>query len=109
MSGPAQQWREALAEGRLLLQQVDGEPVFPPHATAGDAEWIEASGKGTIYSSSTVHPRPPTKPYAVVLVTLDEGPRIMSRMAADTPIGTRVTARIDTSGDAPSLLFEPAQ
>ncbi len=118
MSGPEQQWRDALSEGRLLLprEKASGAYFFPPRVVApgsgGDWEWAEASGRGTVHSVSVVHPRPPAAPYAVVLVDLDEGPRLMSQVDGIGPeaiaIGMPVVARIDRAGDAAVLRFDPA-
>lgn len=115
--GPEAQWRQALREGRFLIQRAraSGACFFPPRGSepgTGDTdwEWIEASGEGTVYSVTVVHPRPPQAPYNVVLVDLAEGPRMMSRVEGDAPvgIGMKVRARVDPSGDEPIILFDPA-
>lgn len=119
MSGPEATWRAALAEGRFLLQRAgaSGALFFPPRLMeprTGDAdvEWVEASGLGTVYSFTVVSQRPPAEPYAVVLIDLDEGPRLMSRVegvpAVEVTIGLRVRARVGRDGDAPVLVFDPA-
>ena len=114
---PEQRWRQALADGEFKLQRAraSGRHFFPPRVAepgTGDRdwEWVRASGNGTVYSVTTVHPRAPAEPYNVVLVDLAEGPRVMSRVvdAKDVRIGMAVRARIDRAGDAPLLLFEPA-
>ncbi len=114
MSGPEAEWRAALAEGRFLIQRsADGRAVFPPRlmapADGGPVEWVEASGKGTIYSFSWVQQRPPEPSYNVAVINLDEGARLMSRVEGvregDLAIGQRVAAFIDSAGDAPMLLF----
>lgn len=116
MTSPETYWREALADGRLLLQRATGSGAtfFPPRMIEPgtgetDIEWIEASGLGTVYSVTIINQKPPAEPYNVVLVDLDEGPRVMSRVegSVDPPIGLRVRARID-QGDEPILLFERA-
>lgn len=116
MTSPETHWRAALAEGRLLLQRAagSGAAIFPPRLVepgtgAMDLEWIEASGLGIVYSVTLILQKPPLEPYNVVLVDLDEGARVMSRVegAGEVSIGMRVRARIDR-GDEPILLFEPA-
>lgn len=116
MTSPESFWREALADGRLLLQRAmgSGETFFPPRLMepgTGEThlEWIEASGLGTVYSVTMVNQKPPAVPYNVVLVDLDEGPRVMSRVEGigEIVIGARVKARINQAEDA-ILLFEPA-
>lgn len=119
MSGPESQWRAALADGRLLLQRApDGSAIFPPRLAApgsgaGPLEWIEASGRGSVYSVSWIQRKPPAEPYNVVLVELEEGARLMSRVDGVTPetlrIGMAIEAFIETGGDAPLLLFRPAE
>ena len=119
-ASPETEWREALAAGRLLLQRsrASGDMFFPPRLIEprtgdGDWEWVEASGLGTVYSATIVTPRPPAEPYNVVLVDLDDGPRLMSRVegiaAAEVAIGLRVRARsaADDQG-VPILVFDPA-
>jgi uncharacterized OB-fold protein len=115
--GPEAQWRQALGEGRFMLQRARGSGAcfFPPRTAepgTGDTdwEWIEASGEGAVYSVTIVHPRPPEAPYNVVLVDLAEGPRMMGRVTGDDAvgIGMAVRARIDTSAGEPIVLFDPA-
>lgn len=108
-----------LAEGRFMLQRArrSGAFVFYPRAAepgTGDAlDWVEASGLGRVYSATTVSARAPAQPYNVSLIDLDEGVRIMSRVEGIDPdavrIGLRVRVRIGREGDAPIVLFEPAE
>jgi uncharacterized protein len=118
LSGPESHWRSALAAGHILLQrsQSSGAYLFPPRViTPGtgtdDLEWVELAGGGTVYSVTTIFPKPPAEPYNVVLVDLDEGPRMMSRVVVaadlDVTIGMRVRARIGTKDGAPIVLFDP--
>ncbi len=84
-------WR-GLKEGRLLLQHcLDcGHIQFYQQAIcrqcAGEClEHRAASGLGTIHSYSVVHRAPgpafrSETPYAVLLVELEEGPRMISRL-----------------------------
>lgn len=118
MTGPEAHWRAALADGRFLLQRGvrSGRAFFPPRIAepgSGDAvEWFEASGLGKVYAVTVIAPRPPEPPRAVVLVDLDEGPRLMSRVdgvaPGDVAIDLRVRAVIATGGDEPVLTFVPA-
>ena len=119
MTAPEAVWREALGDGRLILQRsrASGDRFFPPRlaepATGDeDWEWVDAIGLGTVYAVTVIHPKPPEPAYNVVLVDLDEGPRLMSRVEGIDPaairIGDRVRARIDGSGADALLLFEPA-
>ena len=118
-SGPEAIWRAALADGRCMLQKcvTDDAYVFPPRTMspgtgADDLVWVDAAGGGSVYSVTVISPKPPLEPYNVVLVELDEGPRVMSRIegiaASDVKIGMRVQARIGEEAGAPILLFDPA-
>lgn len=118
-SGPEANWRAALADGRFMLQKsiADGAFVFPPRTMApgtgaDDLAWVEAAGGGSVYSVTVISPKPPLEPYNVVLVDLDEGPRVMSRIegipAQAVKIGMRVKARIGDEDGVPILLFDPA-
>ena len=117
-SGPEAAWRSALAQGRFMLQKSasDGAYIFPPRTMvpgtgADDLTWVEAAGTGSVYSVTVISPKPPLEPYNVVLVDLDEGPRVMSRIdgiaAQEVAIGMRVRARISEEAGAPILLFGP--
>jgi hypothetical protein len=116
-------YRHHLSEGRFMLQRcrTSGRYVFypriaEPRSGSTDLEWVEASGRGTVYSTTTVRPRPPAPAYNVALIDLAEGPRMMSRVVGvavqDIRIGMAVRARIFTedSGEdgAPLVVFEPA-
>lgn len=116
---PEAQWRDALTNGKFLLQRSrsSGEFCFPPRVMApgtgaDDLEWVPASGAGTIYSVSMISPKPPATPYAIVLVDLAEGPRVMSRVEGLAPdavhIGLAVQARVAQGAEGPILLFDPA-
>lgn len=69
--------------------------------------WVEAGGGGTIYSVTAVHlaVRPELEPpYDVALVELDEGPRVLSVLAAgEARIGDRVRLGWRERDDAPPL------
>lgn len=116
-TGPGEVWRQALDEGRLLLQraQSSGTVIFPPRLMEPgtgdtDLEWIEASGMGTVYAATVIARKPPEPASNVVLVDLDEHVRLMSRIdgiaAEEVRIGMRVRAKVLTEGDGPLLVFE---
>lgn len=111
-----------LAEGRFMIQRsVDsGTYVYFPRTVApgtGEAlEWIEASGLGTVYSTSAIRKRPPEPALNVALVDLDEGPRMMTRIegidALDVRIGIRVRASIapcDHEDGSLIVIFRPLE
>ncbi|MCP3731259.1 OB-fold domain-containing protein [Sphingomonas sp. MG17] len=118
---PDLEWHQHLAEGRFMLcaDAATGVPFYPPRAIvpgkgSEDVVWIPASGRGTVYSSTTVYKRLPETNYNVALVDLAEGPRMMSRIEgidpADVVIGMAVTARIEwPEGGDPFVVFVPAE
>ena len=75
--------------------------------------WHDAAGTGTVWSASTVH-RAPTEawraelPYTLVLVTLDEGPRVMAHGTPGLAIGQRVRAEAVTLAGTALVRFVPA-
>jgi len=76
---------DAANEKRLLLKRCNGtgKAFHPPRTISpftgsADTEWVEASGKGTIYSLS-VTKRKGTE-HAIVYVELPEGPIILSAL-----------------------------
>jgi len=83
-------WDGARA-GELRLQRCRaracGRAYFPPrpfcpHCGSGDVEVFRASGRATLYSY-VIHHRPVpgfTPPYAIAVVELDEGPRMMTNI-----------------------------
>lgn len=89
--------------------------VFPPrgrcsHCGADALTWRRSAGHGTVYSTTVLSPR--DKPaYAVVLVDLDEGYRMMSRIATvdaeSVRIDDRVAVRFEPAGDDVLPLFDP--
>ena len=55
-----------------------------PRCSSDNVEWFRASGKGTLYSYVINHRPPPgleeEAPYAIAVVQLDEGPRMMTNI-----------------------------
>jgi uncharacterized OB-fold protein len=87
---------DGLREHRLMLQRSSsGEYLFPPvtfsPGTLERPEWVEASGKGSVFSWIVVrHPVPrdiyaDQVPYVVALVTLDEGCRMAANIVDRAP------------------------
>jgi uncharacterized OB-fold protein len=111
-SGPEQQFKLFLQQGRFMLQRSrsTGRFVFYPRVMvpgSGDAdlEWVEACGLGTLYAITVNRTR--TGNHNVALVDLDEGPRMMSRIAdcETAPIGCRLKAEISTLMGEPAVVF----
>lgn len=88
---------EGLKDGKLLLQKCAdcGDIQYYRqemccNCLSDNVQSFEASGKGTIHSFSVVHraPGPAFKadtPYAVLLVELEEGPRMISSLVDSDP------------------------
>lgn len=84
-------------------------PVFRPRV--GPMTWRVSAGRGTVYAT-TVMRRRGAEPENLVLVDLDEGFRMMSRVVGPAPedvvVGLRVrVAWTDGDGDVPVPVFEP--
>jgi uncharacterized protein len=90
---------------------------FPPRVMcpqcAGTAfRWTALSGRGVVYSATTVRRKTDAGgDYGVCLIDLDEGLRLMSRVEGMAPhevlIGQRVVARLRPGGGEPLPVFEP--
>lgn len=80
---------EGCREGRLLLQRCreTGRAYFPPrpfspYTGSRDIEVFEARGTGLLYSYVIHHRQVPgfVSPYAIAVVELTEGPRMMTNI-----------------------------
>ncbi len=100
---------EAAAEGRLMLKRCSEcgrAHHYPrrlcPFCHSDRTEWVEASGRGTVYSFSIT-----LKPERRVLayVTLAEGPTMMTNLTGDTPpaIGQDVAVEFTQTAEGLSL------
>lgn len=115
---PDAEFQEFLAQGRFMIQRSrsSGRHVFYPRvAEPGsgntDLEWVEASGRGSVYATTVVRVKPPAQSYNVALVDLEEGPRLMSRVEGLAPeavrIGMKLRARVLREAEPPCVVFEP--
>jgi len=114
---PAGVYRRYLESGLLGFQRCAscGAVVFYPRLVCPycgrpDLAWQTSSGRGVVYATTAVHRRE-GDPYNVVLVDLEEGFRMMSRVAGvpaeDVEIGMRVRLEMDYKGDEPVPVFVP--
>jgi uncharacterized protein len=96
---------------RLLIQKCGDIYQFPPtsycaHCHTATLEWVEASGRGTVFSWIVVHVGIPREtygeqvPYVTALITLDEGPRICANLVGIAPADI-------TDGLEVEVFFEP--
>ncbi|MGC6391506.1 MAG: hypothetical protein EBT20_05925 [Alphaproteobacteria bacterium] len=118
-TGPEGRFHEFLEEGRFMIQRstTDGAYVFYPRVVnpftgADDLEWVEASGRGTVYATTSTSRRPEQGgDYNVALVDLEEGPRMMARVVdippADVTIGMSVCAAIEEINGKKVIVFKP--
>jgi uncharacterized OB-fold protein len=79
---------------------------------SSNLEWRTASGLGTIYAVTMVSRAPADEfrallPYTLVIVELDEGPRLMGHASAGVAIGERVEAEFFMLGERKLVRFRP--
>ncbi len=83
-------WQSA-AEGRLVVQRCtscDAYQFYPRAlcaSCAGETEWVDASGRGTLHTFTVIRQNrseafAALSPYAVGIVELEEGVRMMSNI-----------------------------
>jgi hypothetical protein len=115
---------DGLAAGKLLIQRCAScrrlqHPPAPmcPECHGFEMDAIEASGCGTIHSFVVAH-HPPVPPFdypnVIVLVDLEEGTRLVSRLVGVDPdavrIGMPVRVDFETVDEGLALhVFRPAE
>ncbi len=108
---------DGLAAGKFLLPKCKdtGKFFWYPRGispfTFGPVEWVEASGKGKIYSVSVMERAP--IPYAIAYVTVAEGTTMMTNIVdcdfKTLKIGQDVKLKlVPTEGGPPLPMFTPA-
>ena len=96
---------EACKQGRLMVQQCGdcGAYTFIPQPCCGactseNLEWVESSGRGTLYSFSTIYrPQQPVfeTPYTVVVVEMEEGYHMLSNLIGVEPEDVDIGAPLE--------------
>ncbi|MCA1738879.1 MAG: OB-fold domain-containing protein [Actinobacteria bacterium] len=115
VGAPAEVYRRYLKAGELGFQRCEGcgAAVFYPRVLCpicGGASlaWETSGGRGTVYATTAVYRRD-RDPYNVVLVDLEEGFRIMSRVegvpAVEVKIGMPVRLRVDETEEGAVAVF----
>ncbi|MCK9518844.1 MAG: Zn-ribbon domain-containing OB-fold protein [Dehalococcoidia bacterium] len=116
---------DAAREHRLLIQRSKktGEYVFYPRIVSpfgidDELEWVEVSGRGTVYTYTVAHrPTGPQwandGPYVIAIIALEEGPRMTANVVEcdpkDVHIGMPVVATYDDVTPEVTLVqFRPA-
>ncbi|MDP9332467.1 MAG: OB-fold domain-containing protein [Actinomycetota bacterium] len=112
-----------LARGELRLQRCAacGSWRHPPrhrcaHCGSVDATWEPATGRGRVFSWTVTHRAVDpafTPPYAILVVELAEGPRLVGNLRGLEPsellLDLPVTVEIEHASDTVGLLwFRPA-
>lgn len=121
----SQKFWEGTKEGKLLIQickECNSKIFYPrkycPECWSDKLDWIEASGKGKIFTFSTaysmVEPRFMDElPYTVAYVDLTEGIRMMTRIVdcdpKDIKIGMNVEVTFFQRGDFYLPYFKPVK
>jgi uncharacterized OB-fold protein len=111
--------------GQLWIQRCvkTGRHFFPPRryspfTVGGETKWVQASGRATLYSYVISHRPAPgfedDAPYAIAVVELEEGPRMMTNIVGveitpenlvlDMPLHVQFAAR----GEQQVPVFAPA-
>jgi uncharacterized protein len=110
---------EGCRQGKLMLQYCDGcgQYQFYPrlycmHCGAREVRWVEASGRGVVYSYTMIRQNKSPEfrddvPYNVALIELEEGPHMMSNVVEiaddDLRVDLPVTIVFDPISDEISL------
>ena len=93
----AQPFWDAARQEKLFIQKCkdcERHIFYPriacPHCFSDNVEWIEASGKGVVYSYTVVENNAPSAfindiPYVVAVVRLDEGVQMLSNIVGCDP------------------------
>lgn len=118
---PTAHYEAGLKSGTFRVQRCNGcsKPIFYPrvacpHCASMDLAWLEPSGLGTVYSTTTVN-RSSDKggPYNVALIELAEGVRLMSRVDGVPPdevrIGMVVRVDVELMNGTHAPVFHPVE
>ena len=114
------QYQAALDAGKFEIQRCKAcqQAIFYPrelcpHCGSDQLAWEQASGQGTVYSTTVIRRKADAGgDYNVALVDLAEGPRMMSRVEgmapADVKIGMAVKAQVITHNGKGLVVFNAA-
>jgi uncharacterized protein len=116
---PAAVYRRLLESGTLGFQRCAGcgaaifyPRVLCPVCGSTSLVWQTSAGRGTVYATTAVHHRD-AEPHNVVLVDLEEGFRMMSRVegvpAREVRVGMRVSFETRREDDGPVAVFVPEE
>ncbi len=100
---------EAAKERRLVIQRCKecGKHIFYPriacpHCFSDNVEWVDASGKGTVYSYTVVESNAPSAfindiPYVVAVVRLAEGVQMLTNIVGCHPEEVRCDMPVEVT------------
>ena len=111
--------------GQLRIQKcvTTGKHFFPPRryspfTVGGETEWVDASGRATLYSYVINQRAAPgwenDGPYAIAVVEVEEGPRMMANIVGieNTPenlvLDMPLQVQFEARGDQQVPVFAPA-
>ena len=109
---------ESAKNGKLLVKTCKAcgklhyyPRTLCPHCLNSDTDWVEVSGKGTIYTYSVM--RRTETPYVIAYVTLEEGVTMLSNIVECDVDGVAVGQAVevvfrDTEGGHSLPVFRPA-
>ena len=109
---------ESAKNGKLLVKTCKAcgklhyyPRTICPHCLSSGTDWVEASGKGTIYTYSVM--RRTETPYVIAYVTLEEGVTMLSNIVECDVDGVAVGQTVevvfrDTEGGHSLPVFRPA-
>jgi uncharacterized OB-fold protein len=116
-TGPQKIFFDALKSGVFRIQRCTAcarHVFYPralcPHCGSPGLAWVDASGEGTVYSTTVVRRKADAGgDLNIALIDLAEGVRMMSRVDGPAPdavrIGMPVRAAIITENDQPLIVF----
>jgi uncharacterized OB-fold protein len=112
---------DGLKAGRLLLERCRACQAiiwyprgFCPHCGGAGTDWIEASGRGTVYTYTVARRSfgrwAAAVPYVIAYVELAEGPRVLSNVVGVPPDDVTVGLEVEVviAGDGAAYWFRPA-
>ena len=110
---PAEVFAAHCMRGELAYQVApDGSAVFPPRlaepGTGAPLRWAVSAGRGTVHATTVVRRRGEA-PTNLILVDLDEGFRMMSRVDGPEPADVRIGQRVRVAFDAEVPVFVPEE
>lgn len=105
----AQPFWDAARNERLIIQRCrscERHVFYPriacPYCASEALDWVEASGKGTIYSFTVVESNAPSSfradmPYVVAVIRLEEGVQMLSNVVGCDPYDVRCEQPVEVT------------